>query len=338
MGYHSRRIRALSNSVPEIVKMVTIIGNVKPEDDYTHPLGPEENFNESVYFNFFDREQQMGGFIRMGNRANEGHAEMTVIVYQPDGSALFNYKRPQITHNDGWDAGGCKIDVLIPGEKIRTSYDGSVVYLADPREMREPSDAFKRNPHKKLKLDLVHEGVGPLYGHVADPSDTSNQFARAHYEQHMKVTGTLQVDDDSPMTLSGHGLRDHSWGPRYWQATPSYRWITGNFGDDMGMVISIVGGRVGGAFHKGPDKLVRIKSAELDTEYEGNTNDHSALSATITLDDGATHRLEGVVRGFIPLRNRRSGMFTHIGEGMTEYTLDGTRKGYGLSEYLDQAE
>ena len=34
-----------------------IIGNIKPEDDYTHELGPEENFNESVYFNFFDRAQ-----------------------------------------------------------------------------------------------------------------------------------------------------------------------------------------------------------------------------------------------------------------------------------------
>ena len=33
--------------------MVRIIGNIKPEDDYTHELGPEENFNESVYFNFF---------------------------------------------------------------------------------------------------------------------------------------------------------------------------------------------------------------------------------------------------------------------------------------------
>lgn len=116
--------------------MVTIVGNVKPEDDYTHPLGPEENFNESVYFNFFDRTQQLGGFIRMGNRANEGHAEMTVIVYQPDGSALFNYKRPQIAHNDGWDAGGLKVEVEAPGERIRTTYEGSVVFLSDPREMR----------------------------------------------------------------------------------------------------------------------------------------------------------------------------------------------------------
>ena len=67
-----------------------IIGNIKPEDDYTHELGPEENFNESVYFNFFDRAQNRGGFVRIGNRANEGYAEMTVIVWNPDGSALFN--------------------------------------------------------------------------------------------------------------------------------------------------------------------------------------------------------------------------------------------------------
>ena len=67
--------------------MVKIIGNVKPEDDYTHPLGPEPNFNESVYFNFFDRAQNRGGFLRIGNRANEKQAEMTVIVYNADGSA-----------------------------------------------------------------------------------------------------------------------------------------------------------------------------------------------------------------------------------------------------------
>ena len=34
--------------------------------------------------------------------------------------------------------------------------------------------------------------------------------------------------------------------------------------------------------------------------------------------------------------NRRAGQNTHIGEGMTEYTLDGKRVGFGLSEYLDQ--
>ena len=43
--------------------MVKIYGNLKPEDDYTHELGPEDNFNESVYFNFFDREQNRGAVV-----------------------------------------------------------------------------------------------------------------------------------------------------------------------------------------------------------------------------------------------------------------------------------
>ena len=75
--------------------MVTIVGNIKPEDDFTHPLGPEKNFNESVYFNFFDPTKATGGFIRMGNRANEGYAEMTVMIFLADGSVLFNYKKPK---------------------------------------------------------------------------------------------------------------------------------------------------------------------------------------------------------------------------------------------------
>ncbi|MES4792262.1 MAG: hypothetical protein C4321_04110 [Chloroflexota bacterium] len=317
--------------------MVTIIGNVRPEDDFTHPLGPEENFNESVCFNFFDRERQMGGFLRIGNRANEGYAEVTVIVYQPDGSALFNYKRSQISSNDGWNAGGLQVEVLEPGKRLRTTYEGSVVYLKDPREMREPSLAFKENSHQRIRLDLVHEGVGPIYGHVAD-ANSQNEFARAHYEQHMRVTGTLQLGDGPELPITGYGLRDHSWGPRYWQSTPSYRWITGNFGDDLGMVLSIVGERIGGVFHKGPDTIINVKDIALETEYEEGTNYRRALKATVTLANGEVHEIEGTVRGFIPLRNRRAGKFTHIGEGMTEYLLDGERRGYGLSEYLDQVE
>ena len=57
--------------------MVSVIGNVVAADDYMHPLGPEQNFNESMYFNFFDRQRNVGGFVRMGNRPNEGYAELT---------------------------------------------------------------------------------------------------------------------------------------------------------------------------------------------------------------------------------------------------------------------
>ncbi len=315
---------------------IRIYGNIRPEDDYTHPLGPEENFNESVYFNFFDREQNRGGFVRIGNRANEGYAEVTAIVWNPDGSAVFNYLKPEIDNNDGWQAGGLEINVVEPGERLTTRFAGRAVYLADPRAMADPGKAFKENPHQELVIDLTHDAVGPLYGHVGEPGD-GNDFARAHTEQHMRVAGSISLDGVQ-QPFSGWGLRDHSWGPRYWQSTPSYRWITGNFGDDLGMIVRTNGqGEGGGLFHEG-QVLKRIQHTRLETEYEPGTRFHKRLRATLTMEDGAERVLEGRVMGFIPLRNRRKGSNTHVGEGMTEYTLDGERVGYGLSEYLDQPD
>ena len=73
--------------------MAKIVGNLKPEDDGLHPLGPEPNFNESMYFNFFDPEKSLGGFVRLGNRANEGQAEMTVCLFLPAGRTCWRVSR-----------------------------------------------------------------------------------------------------------------------------------------------------------------------------------------------------------------------------------------------------
>ena len=317
--------------------MVHIIGNIEATDDYTHELGPEENFNESVYFNFFDPTRNQGGFLRIGNRANEGYAEMTVIIWRPDGSALFTYNKPAITHNEGWDAGGLTVEVLKPAEEVRTTYHGEALHLVNPLDMQDPSTAFKNNPRESIQLALMHHAVGPFYGHIGEPGD-GNEFARAHTEQHMRVSGTLQVGNDAPIELNGWGLRDHSWGPRYWQAARSYRWITGNFGDDLGMVITTNGeGQGAGVLQQG-DRLARIKHAQLTASYRPGTEFHQALTVDFTMEDGQSHQLQGEVMGFIPLRNRRAGAHTHVGEGMTKYTLDGERRGYGLSEFLNNPD
>jgi hypothetical protein len=323
--------------------MATIIGNLDPADDGLHPLGPESNFNESMYFNFFDRARNTGGFVRMGNRANEGYAEMTVCLYLSDGRVLFQYKRPQIANNDAFDAGGMRFKVIEPTERVRTTYEGSVVSLTDPLAMSDPSSAFRENPHVRVSLDLLHEAVGPLYGHKAEgpAAVPEKEFARAHYEQHMRVRGTLTLDGEV-LEIDGLGLRDHSWGPRYWQAIHSYRWLTCNFGPDFGLMVSVIWGapdappRQSGVVVRG-DTLTNIRAAEIETELIEHTPFHRGLRAHLTLEDGERLELEGTVKGFIPLRNRREGHITHIGEGMTEYRV-GEFVGYGLSEYLDQIE
>ena len=144
--------------------MVAVYGDISTADDFTHELGPEKNFNESMYFNFFDRSRKSGGFVRLGNRANEGYAEMTIALYLPDGSVLFQYKRPEITSNDAFDAGGMRFEAIDPLEKLRTTYDGSAVHLTEPTQMADPREAFRNNPMKKISVDLIHEAAGPAYG------------------------------------------------------------------------------------------------------------------------------------------------------------------------------
>ena len=317
--------------------MVTapVFGDIQPKDDYTHPLGPESNFNESMYFNFFDNARKLGGFMRVGNRANERYAEVTLTLYRPDDTVLFNYKRPEITTNDAFDAGGMRFEAIEPLVRLRTTYEGGAVYLDHPDQMANPGQAFRENPHKRISIDLVHEGVAPVYG-----SSGEKEFARAHYEQHMRVTGTLSIDGDTT-PIDAYGLRDHSWGPRYWQNIYSYRWLTCSFGPDLNIMVSEVSQTPDSRAQHGvvirDGNVERITSFDLDSRFDADNSYHRSMTANLSLESGEKVVLEGAVKGFIPLRNRREGLVTHIGEGMTEYRCLG-HTGLGISEYLDQIQ
>jgi hypothetical protein len=322
---------------------------LEPHDEYMHELETASNFNESMYFNVYDPREKVGGFLRLGNRANEGYAELTTCLYLPDGRVAFMFSRPEIDNNDAFDAGGTRFDVVTPFEKLRTTYDGKVALLTDPLEMADPRKAFTENPFVDAHVELTHTAVSPMYGGEpvnddgsALSDDHSGGFARGHYEQHMAVSGTIRVGDEE-WNVDGFGLRDHSWGPRFWQAPWWYRWLTMNFGPDFGFVVSIIASRDGGRRYGGmvlrDGEYEHIRNATIETEWTGTDEYHRSIRATATTKDD-TYEITGKVINLIPLRNRRTTpegdkLVTRISEGMTEWSCNG-RTGFGLSEYLDQ--
>jgi hypothetical protein len=230
--------------------------------------------------------------------------------------------------------------VIEPTERLRTSYHGTPVALRDPREMADPRRAFTSNPRVTVTIDLVHTAVGPIYGTAHDESEAEagheEQFAKAHYEQHMRVVGSVEVDGERS-DVSGHGLRDHSWGPRYWQAIAGYEWLTMNFGDDLGAMVSVIrrpgkAPRVGGVVVRG-DAIDPIDDVRIAVDYEADGLFHRALAIDAVTRGGERLAIEGRVLSFLPLRNRRGERTTHVGEGLTEWRL-GARTGFGLSELL----
>ena len=92
-------------------KIITVL---EEQDEFPHKPDEVSNYNESMYLNTFDLDQEIGGWFRLGNRVNEGYAEMTVCLYLPDGRVGFMYGRPEITTNMEMNAGGLEITVLEP--------------------------------------------------------------------------------------------------------------------------------------------------------------------------------------------------------------------------------
>ena len=81
----------------------------------------QDSFSKNI--NLFDFSQVMGGWFRIGNRPNEGYAEMTCCLYLPDRSVGFMYGRPQISNNEALDAGGMRFEIVEPFKHLRLTYD-----------------------------------------------------------------------------------------------------------------------------------------------------------------------------------------------------------------------
>ena len=322
-------------------------------DDLMHENTGESNYNESAYYNFYDPAQRLGGFVRIGNRPNEGYAEMTLCLYLPDGTVGFMFGRPKIPDNARFDAGGMRFEVRAPMREHAIAYDGTACHLARPLDLLDPRAAFTNNPHLPAHVELTYAALSPAHGGelreerdgqwVSIRAETAGQeFARGHLEQHGRATGSVAVGTQR-WTIDGYGLRDRSWGPRYWQAPKSYRWLTMNFGPDAGIAAALTmqrdGGHVqGGYLYERGAKNRPIGRVEVESHHAGAEQLHWGLEARLhPADGGPPEEVSGRVLTMVPLRNRRAGVTTRIAEGLTEWQWRG-RVGYGWSEFLDHVD
>jgi hypothetical protein len=330
-------------------------------DEYLHELGPEPNFNESMYINCFDPVQEVGGWFRMGNRANEGTAEMTVCLYLPGGRhgrrVAFMFKRPPIDSNERLDAAGLTWTMVRPFEELRVDYVGKVVVLDEPEQMADPKAAFASNPYAEAEVHLTFTGQGRASMFGGEPDEPherpGEEFAKGHYEQLVEGRGSIGVGSEQ-WDVAGFGLRDHSWGPRFWQAPWYYRWLTVNVDRDLGFMASRVARRDGpgtrGGFVWERGTLHLCDDVQITTVTRGDEHYHDRIDGVIRSSrSGRQWSFSGEAMSLIPLRNRRQSpdgawLQTRISEAMTRWTVRSDdpgasfadRVGYGMSEYLDQ--
>jgi hypothetical protein len=323
-----------------------------PADDFNHPVEAHPFFNESRYLHLVDGAQGVGGWFRVGQRANQGHAEMTVCLYLPDGRVGFHFARPDAVDPTRAEAGGLRFEVVQPFAQRRLVYRGPLHVLPQGDLMEDPRAAFAAHPAVACEVDLELVSVAPahggeLMGDDGRPYDEGEgrHFARAHVDQSLRGQGRIRVGEEA-WTLQGHGLIDHSWGPRIWQAIPWYRWFPCTFGDDFALCLMVVQQADGqllrtGYLHEGGDALVHIHEIGLDSRYDAR-----GYPAGFTLrfmdERGRPFVVEGETVNAVPCRHVRpldggGKDRTRIMESLTRYRC-GDRVGWGLAEYMDHVD
>ena len=182
------------------------------EDEGVHQPTQDPIWQESEFIAWWDESAGIGGFQRIGHLPNQGKANYWNALMCADG---LRYRgdvheiplEEGDRHSHGLKIGAQSMGATEPGK-------GAVDFTDESTEVHLKWDDFYP------MCEVWEHGTG---GHV------EADMAAAHFESTGRVTGTVTMGDRE-FTVDGTFHRDHSWGPRDWEALTGHRWVIGTAG------------------------------------------------------------------------------------------------------------
>jgi hypothetical protein len=296
--------------------------------DFIHQAGTEKEWNESFYFNVYDRENDICVFMRIGLKPNMDERSAFCFMMMPDGSVV-GIKDQEALGNGTLDAKGLHFEILEPERRWKMTFNGHMAKMSDKGPLPLP-----------VSFALEFEARNDVFDYRdcvdAEGEQTSKRMASEHLEQFGKGTGSLMVGEEQ-FDISGLGERDHSWGARDWNAPKMWIWLTAQFTERIALNVTklfVEQGEVSaGYFHINGKNLPLVK-ADVRTVLDP---DGTPRSMAMSLVDkfGGKHKVTAEVIRLVamPLPSRDGSSVSVMHETLAEYTFNG-QKGYGIAEYL----
>lgn len=295
--------------------------------DIIHEFGSQEEWNESFYFNFYDRGQDICGFMRIGLKPNKKQKDVFCFLMLPDGNVI-GVKDSVAMEDNELEAKGLKLVMVEDEKKWHLEFSGELPKLH--------KDSEKEPVTFSLDFDTLNNAYDYRESVSGDKEKIAQAVASEHVEQFGKVLGKLNIGT-RVYDINAMGERDHSWGVRDWNAPRMWVWITCQF--DEGYAFNLTKlfmdkGEVDAGFIHIDGKNVPIMRADIVTEYN---RDNSPNTVYMALHDkeGDVHGVKAVVKHktVMPFASRDGKVISHMHECLAKFTLDDD-VGYGIVEYL----
>jgi hypothetical protein len=298
------------------------------ETDTIHPFKKHADWNESFYFNFYDKEKDYCAFMRIGLKPNKH--EKNVICYFLTPTAHVMGTRGAESFNDSeLKVGGLKFTKIVPDKEWRLEYSGSM------RDTKG-SDVERRS----VSFDLTYKALNRVFDYRECASGYNELVEKVspaeHTEQFGRIVGSLSIGDDK-IQLNGLGERDHAWGTTDWIAPSTWTWLSGQFSEKLAFNFTklVVGKDVVDAGFIHIDGRNRpIAKVDIATEFD-RVGGPKSLKTWLMEDNGEVHEIEAEI-----LRTARLSFAGNIATSVSvmhatlaKYKM-GNEVGYGIAEYL----
>lgn len=281
-------------------------------------LKKHEEWNESYYFNFHDKNNDLTAFMRIGNKINKNEKSMFFYVMTPKLIAGIKLETP--CDDKPLTIAGLEYEEIEPGQ-WRLQYDGPIYNPLEKLEFQ-------------IKMDVTWQALNPVMDYVecVDEKQTkmSSKVASEHYEQFGKAVGKIEIDGEV-LEIEAMGERDLSRGVREWGSPKMWMWINSQFSHEEAFNITKLSVDEGdidaGYFHiQGVNEA--LIQADIDVEF--NKGIPSNFRMILRDKKGSQYSVCGeIIRmGMIPV----DGDMMLI-ETLSRYDWDG-KEGYGVAEFL----
>jgi hypothetical protein len=280
-------------------------------DEGLHPTGDSPLWQESVLLHWYDREQGIGGFHRLGHEANNQGGRAAVWSFLFDCS--------------GWQYRRCGDVPLQAADR----YAGGFSAAPALRFRFERGTAYWDIEDGPLRALLVCENLFPVVNPFPKADEVATQRFPNHFEVAGRVTGEVTYEGRR-VAIRGFGYRDHSWGARDWsRGMPNHRWFTGTLGGEISFAAITAQAPTGrltrvGYVHRG-GHMIHATAVDVVAHIEPDGLTHRGGELTLTLPDSEIVHVK--------FKARAGVVFQRGNVVMVETICDA--EGHGLKGYCD---
>jgi hypothetical protein len=297
------------------------------DTDIIHEFGDQAEWNESFYFNFYDRSKDVCGFMRIGLKPNKNEKSVFCFFMLPDGS-ICGIKGAAAYNGPELSVSGLTFTKVEPEKRWKLSFGGIMGKMANPPAPLKASFSLDFSA-----MNDVFDYRACVSGHK---EEISKSVASEHLEQFGRVKGVIKIEDKE-YHIDGLGERDHSWGVREWTAPKMWIWLTCQFSETEALNVTkleVEQGVVDAGFIHQNGKSMPLEDAHIDTIFAPEGGPRS-FKMTLKDKSGKTHDVEAeiVKQAVLPFEGPDKKSLAIMYETLARYHMDG-KVGYGIAEYL----